>query len=131
MTERLKRSELAEYRAKLWRAQGKRCAVTGESLSFEDAVLDHDHKTGHIRGVIHRGVNSLLGKVENNYRRCGLSYPQMLRAVRNFPSYIQRDSTGNPLYPTFRTEEEKRERKNAQARKRYRQAKELKTCEPS
>jgi hypothetical protein len=37
------------------------------SIKTDDWVLDHDHQTGMVRGVISRQANSLLGKVENFY----------------------------------------------------------------
>jgi hypothetical protein len=37
------------------------------SIKTDDWVVDHDHQTGMVRGVISRQANSLLGKVENFY----------------------------------------------------------------
>jgi len=37
------------------------------STKTDDWVVDHDHQTGMVRGVISRQANSLLGKVENFY----------------------------------------------------------------
>jgi|TARA_E500000318_G_scaffold144_1_gene225 hypothetical protein len=41
------------------------CPILG--IRTDDWVLDHDHQTGMVRGVISRQANSLLGKVENFY----------------------------------------------------------------
>ena len=67
--QRLTPKQLKEYREAQWLAQGKRCALTGYTISLDQAVVDHDHATGRIRGVLHRGVNSLLGKIENEVRQ--------------------------------------------------------------
>ncbi len=41
------------------------CPILG--IKTDDWVVDHDHQTGMVRGVISRQANSLLGKVENFY----------------------------------------------------------------
>ena len=116
-TPRLNARQLKEWREATWLAQDKRCAISGYSISASEAVADHDHSTGHLRGVLHRGVNSLLGKCENNYRRYGLSLPLLAAMAPPVGKYLAADYSNNPLYPTHRTEDEKRERRNALARK--------------
>lgn len=82
----------------------------------QDAVLDHHHGTGAVRGVLHRGCNSLLGKVENNAGRYGV------RDVAAFTSgiagYLRKHMTNvtGLVHPTHKTDEEKRELRNKKAR---------------
>lgn len=101
-------------RASLAEKQGHRCDLC--SLPLRDPVLDHDHETGAIRGTLHRGCNSLLGKVENNYKRYGVI--NMAAFLNGAASYLQRHATNRTgyLHNTHRTEEEKRDRRNAKAR---------------
>ena len=115
-TQRLSAGKLKEWREAQWEAQGRRCALTGYTISLAEAVADHDHATGHIRGVIHRGANSLLGKLENSYRRYGVSLPMVYALGRNLEAYLSQDHTVRPHYPTHRTEDEKRELRNKRAR---------------
>lgn len=115
---RLTAKELKEWREQIWLAQGKRCALSGYTIALEDAVADHDHKTGALRGVLHRGVNALLGHLENNHKRYGVPHPMMVAAMQNVGEYLSRGQEGAHLYPTFRTEEEKRQRRNKLARQR-------------
>ena len=115
---RLTAAATKAYREAKLREQGGRCALTGYSISPAEAVLDHDHATGHCRGVLHRGVNSLLGKVENNYKRYGVSLPMLRAMAPDIANYIEKDYTANVYYSTHRTDDEKRERTNALARKR-------------
>ena len=115
-TQRLNASQLKEWREATWRAQDKRCAITGYTISPSEAVADHDHSTGRLRGVLHRGVNALLGKCENNYRRYGLSLPMLRAMAPAIADYIERDYSANVFYPTHRTEDEKRELRNKRAR---------------
>lgn len=113
---------------KTWREttlakQGNKCAICGLPLATADAVGDHDHDTGNMRGVVHRSCNALLGKVENNYKRYGVkSLPAFLHgAVR----YLDPGRPQHPeVYPTHKTEDEKRLARNAAARKRRAAAKE-------
>lgn len=37
-----------------------KCPITGYRLTMANSVLDHDHKTGLIRGVLFNGVNRVL-----------------------------------------------------------------------
>ena len=121
---RLKVSEVKRVREELLRRQGGVCALTHYPLDPNDAVLDHCHTNGHIRGTIHRGANSLLGKLENNHARYGVSLPQMLAMGRGLEAYLKADYSHMPLHPTHKTEDEKRIRRNALARKRRAAAKE-------
>jgi len=43
--------------------------ITGLVIPAKQAVLDHDHKTQFVRGVLHRQTNAVLGKLENMYTR--------------------------------------------------------------
>ena len=117
MPVRLTQAAVKGYREAKLKEQGGRCALTGYTLSPTEAVLDHCHTTGHCRGVLHRGINSLLGKIENNHKRYGVSLP-MLRAIAPaVAEYITRDYSANVYYPTHRTEDEKRVARNLKARK--------------
>lgn len=115
--QRLKQSEVAAFRLQVWESQGKRCAITGKPLALKDAVLDHDHTTGECRGVLDRGVNSMLGKIENHRRIAKLmSAEDLARFLRGVVQYLYKPGLG-VLYHTHRTAEEKRLRTNARRRK--------------
>lgn len=106
------------FRKQVWEAQGKRCKLCGQPLALADAVMDHNHTTGECRGVLHRGCNSMLGKIENHMRiaklTSALALTQFLHGV---VPYMHSDGLG-VLYPTHRTEEDKRLRANKLARAR-------------
>lgn len=121
---KLKTTQVKHYREKLLAEQGGVCALTHYPLASKDAVLDHDHSTGLCRGVIHRGANALLGKLENNHKRYGVSVPMMYAIGRNLENYLNRDFSSMPLHPTHKTDEEKRIRRNTLARKRRAASKE-------
>lgn len=117
---RLKPSEVKAYREERIIVQGGVCELCGLPLSINDAVLDHSHKYGWIRGVLHRGCNALLGKIENNYKRVGVPDLEKFLACAWF--YIAAGNKG-PLpedvyHPSYRTPEEKRLLRNKRARRK-------------
>lgn len=66
---RIKQSEISIYRNKIQEEQGFKCAICEIELSKVVACLDHDHKTGHIRGVLCNNCNGIEGKIFNLSRR--------------------------------------------------------------
>lgn len=124
---RLKQNEIKAYREELLEKQGGMCALCGEQLFRDDAVLDHHHKMGWVRGVLHRGCNALLGKIENNHKRMGV--PSLDSFLGGCADYI-RDGLlpickdGQPVYhPSHRTPDEKRLLRNKRARRKRKAAK--------
>lgn len=111
---RLKTTEIAKTRVDLAVQQGGRCAICKLPLSKE--VLDHDHSTGAVRATLHSGCNALLGKVENNYKRYGVV--NLAAFLNGVAAYLQRHVTNQTglLHSTYRTEEERREKRNTKAR---------------
>ena len=68
----LRRADVAAVRVFLWNYQYRRCAVTGKPLRLASAVLDHCHRTGRVRAVVHRSANAAAG---GRYvgRTCGVN----------------------------------------------------------
>lgn len=64
----LKPKDVKQTREALHKSQGFSCALCGKPLLPNEAVLDHDHKSGAIRASIHRACNSALGAIERSYR---------------------------------------------------------------
>lgn len=117
---KLKASEIAKERARLAIEQGGRCCICQGKLGTKaplDPVLDHDHGTGAVRGVIHRGCNSLLGKVENNAGRYGVH--ALYAFCHGLAPYLQKHAVNitGLIHNTFKTADEKRLARNAKARK--------------
>jgi len=89
----ISQTELSEYRE-------ANCPVACPLLGLHEfiPVVDHDHKTGRIRGVVSNEGNALLGKIENFYgSRCARTeweLPEVLRALAN---YLEEDQ--GPLHP--------------------------------
>ena len=117
--DRLKASEVAAYRATLLAEQGGHCALCGDRIeAHEVAVLDHCHRSGLCRGVLHRGCNAMLGHVENNRARYGLLGGRLGRLLKHSFEYVHASYDHRPLHPTHRTPEEKVVRTKKLAAKR-------------
>lgn len=116
---KLKYTEIKTHREKLLLEQNQCCALCGEQI-VDDAVLDHDHKTGLIRRVLHRGCNLLLGKIENNLIRNGISPERLNNIAKNLVTYMEHNYA-DIVHPTHLTSEERRlkaKKKRAAAKKR-------------
>jgi len=107
---KLKQSEIKSFREELLIRQGGRDPITG--LQIKDAVLDHDHVSGHVRCVLQREVNSFEGKVWNAYKRfirpLGASYEDVLISIIE---YWSKDYSANPMHPKHLTDKDKLLRK--------------------
>lgn len=116
---KLTRTELAAFREEQWLKQDKRCRLSGRRIELADAVVDHCHKTGVVRGVLHRGVNSMLGKIENHRQIAGMREDSVLHQMltKAVPYISRADLFCDVMYPTHKTEDEKRVARNAKARK--------------
>lgn len=65
----------AKEHEQLWESQDKRCAICGKNLfSLGSGVIDHDHVTGHVRGILCAGCNTAIGQL-------GDSAELLMRAV--------------------------------------------------
>ena len=123
---KLKTKEIKGYREQQLALQNHCCALCGESIAA-DAVLDHDHKTGFLRQVLHRGCNVMLGKIENNMARNKMDIQRLTNFAANLSDYMQTQYT-SIRHPTHLTKEERNEKlaikriKNREKQKRQNQA---------
>lgn len=100
--ERVKHGRLPEYRSRQLIDQNNICPLCGQFILLDKAVVDHCHRTGRIRSVVHRGCNSLLGKIENNFKRYGLTLEQLKGICPNIHDYIHRDYQDHPFHPSYK-----------------------------
>lgn len=123
---RLTTSELKVIRQQFQITQQNRCAICQGPISTkpgQDPVLDHDHKTGAVRAVLHRSCNALLGKVENNSARFGVR--DIAAFCQGTAKYLMRYQTNitGLIHSTHLTEDEKRIKRNKAAVKRRKETK--------
>lgn len=114
---KLKYSEIAPLRHRQLAQQALKCALCGDTVLESEAVLDHDHKSGLIRGVLHRGCNSLLGKIENNMPRSRVDLGRLSRIADNLIRYLTADPVCDLLHPAHKLEEQTMGRGRGRGRK--------------
>ena len=96
---RIKQREIKGVREQLLKDSHNTCTLCGCPLDAKDAVLDHCHSSGVIRGSIHRSCNALLGKIENNYKRVGMNDLQLSRFLEGTYCYLFTVHSNNLLHP--------------------------------
>ena len=117
---KLKTKDIAQYRAEQLQQQDNRCALCNDPVTANGAVLDHCHKTGLLRKVLHRGCNSFLGRIENGMPRSRVTIERLGAIADNLVKYITEQHT-DILHPTHKTVEERLEAiRNRRKRKRAR-----------
>lgn len=119
---KLARSQMPSFRARLHKEQGGLCPLCGTPIDLKikgEGVVDHDHDSGEIRGILHRSCNAAEGKVANAAGRWGaggMGYDKIIPWLENMLAYLKRPGSGM-LYHTHLTDDEKRLKRNAEARK--------------
>lgn len=109
-------AEIKPLREELLKTQNNKCLLCEQHCSPEDAVLDHRHSDGQVRGVLHRFCNTFLGKLENGTSRNRITKSMLRNIFKNFENYVSRET--GLLHPTHLTPEEKKARNKKRAAKR-------------
>lgn len=94
-------AEVKKVRESLLKEQKGKDALTHLDIPQGQAVLDHNHKTQFVRGVLHRQSNAVLGKIENLWTRY-LSYwysGTLSDFLRKTADYIERKDDHRYLHP--------------------------------
>ena len=119
---KLPRSNLNAWKMRQAKEQGGVCPLSLTAFdprNTKDMVIDHNHLTGEIRGVLSRSGNAVEGKVKNAVARwggCGEDYDKIIAYLERLIEYLKQPGTGL-MYHTHLTPDEKRLQRNAKARK--------------
>jgi len=91
----LPQSKLPEWREK---HTPSKCPLIG--YKNPNWVVDHDHTTGLVRGVVSSEGNVLLGRIENAFKRLSRAAKasSLPRILRNMATYLEKEDTGT-LHP--------------------------------
>ena len=118
---KLARSTMPSWKQRQIKEQGGICPLSLKPFdprNLADACIDHDHNTGEIRGVLSRSSNAAEGKVRNAVSRwggTGDTDEAILAWLKRLIHYLENAGTGL-MYHTHLTEEEKRLKRNKEAR---------------
>ena len=83
---------LSQNQIKEFREANKPVSCPILDTKTNDWVLDHDHQTGMVRGVISRQANSLLGKVENFFlKMCRGRKEDLPNTLEAMATYLERE----------------------------------------
>lgn len=109
---------LESIRKQLLAKQGNVCAVCGRKFTRVDgAVVDHDHVTGVIRGVLHRSCNMAEGKLKVKANRGHKGVPAYELLI-GLGKYLDKHSVAQTqlIHPSHMTEAQKRKQRNMKAK---------------
>lgn len=107
--DRLPAKDVAKYRTSQLKKQKGICPLCKTEILPDEAALDHDHSTGHVRMVLHRSCNSAEGRVIRWAGRNRAATPQEF--LRNLLKYWAKDYTQNPEHYTHGAAKRRRSRK--------------------
>ena len=124
----------------LWKRQGGICPLCGKEIDIKiprEGVMDHDHDSGEVRGILHRSCNAAEGKVANAAGQWGAKatdYPSIITWLEAMLVYLKAPGTGY-MYPTHLTPEEKHaksllKRRTKAAQERARGSTKVRTMKP-
>ena len=95
---------LSQNQIKEFREANKPVSCPILDTKTNDWVLDHDHQTGMVRGVLSRQANSLLGKVENFFlKMCKGRKEDLPNTLEAMAAYLEQDMT-DVLHPVGLTQ---------------------------
>ena len=118
MIRQLKVSEVAGVLKQIVQRQNRRCAVCGDPFTPRDnAVLDHCHKTGFIRGALHRSCNGAEGKVKTKAHlgHKGIAADDYIIGLGEYLK-VHKKPQFQLLHPSHMSEEQTRLARNKKAR---------------
>jgi len=86
--------DIGPLREAISQKQGGFCPICQRILNAP--CLDHHHKkrikgSGQIRGVLCRGCNVMLGKIENNCIRYSISQEELPEVLRRMAQYLEQE----------------------------------------
>lgn len=121
--QKLARTSMPSWRVRQLKAQGGVCPLCGDPIDLSikgEGVVDHNHDTGEIRGVLHRSCNAAEGKVANAIGRWGAkntSYAAIIAFAVRLVKYWNSPGVGL-IYHGHKTAAEKLLADKLKARKR-------------
>jgi hypothetical protein len=120
---KIPRSMMRSWMLRQLQVQGHVCAVCKLPIDTSikgEGVLDHNHTTGEIRGVLHRSCNAAIGKVDHAVGHWGsksMDYANIIPYLQKILDYYKQPGCG-VMYALHKTADEKADARNLKARQR-------------
>lgn len=111
---KLPRTAMRTHAVRLLREQDGLCPLCRKPIDLAikgEGVIDHDHDTGRIRGLLHRSCNAAEGKISNAAARWGAKsskYADIIPYLEALVAYLKREPT-QFIYPMHKTPDEKKD----------------------
>lgn len=118
---KLARSMMRSHAHRLLKEQGGLCPLCALPIDLTikgEGVIDHDHDSGRIRGLLHRSCNAAEGKISNAAARWGAKsskYEDIIPYLENLVVYLKKPQS-NFIYPMHKTADEKKLERNKKQR---------------
>lgn len=118
---KMARSQMRAWVVMQVRKQGGLCPLCNSPIDLTkkgEGVVDHDHGSGLIRGVLCRACNGAEGKVANAAGRWGarsMDYAKIVPFLERLVAYLKKDPLPI-MYPFHKTADDKRLTRNKAAR---------------
>lgn len=129
---KISRGQLYSVTMMLLKQQGGKCLVCKRTINVKtqglssDYACDHDHKTGEIRGILHRACNSAEGKVRHAISRWGGTGSDelaMIEHMEGLAKYLRECHEGTRTtgleYPDHKSAEQKASAAKLKRNKQY------------
>ena len=106
----LKYSDIKIVRERMILTQDNLCKLCNHEL--DSPCLDHDHKTGLVRGVLCRGCNAFLGKIENSLAINKITGNKLRIILSNIVEYRHDENATNMIHPLHNRKKRKKSKKD-------------------